>query len=359
MRKKLLKALRCENRESPPVWIMRQAGRYLPAYQLLRKKYPLNELFHQPELAAEITQLPLALFDLDAAILFSDILVIAELFGLKVHFPEGKSPFIEPILENEQDIQALSIRPAEEVLSYVFKTIQLLQGKLSVPLLGFSGAPFTVATYLLQGEARTKEWIYHHPQTFHLLLQKLTEATITYLKLQIQAGVAAVQIFDSWANLLTYSHFMEFSAPYLKQIVTALKSDSVPVILFCRGSSSLPLELSALEPHAISFDWQKELSQIRSQVPTHIAVQGNFDPHLLKAPIPVITQTVTKLLNSMQGDPGFIVNLGHGILPDTPVDHVKAFVDLIHNHHLTRGGSEQRIASGFPPERKPNCVPRS
>jgi len=331
MTDKILKALRCENREGPPVWIMRQAGRYLPAYRTLRQRYGLNDLFHQPELAAEVTQLPLKVLNVDAAILFSDILVIAEVFGLKVHFPESGGPFIEPILKTDQDILALSAGSVSERLSYVFNTIALLKKDLSLPLLGFAGAPFTVASYLVQGDV--KEWIYRNPIGFHLLLNKLTEATIEYLRLQIKAGVQAVQIFDSWANLLSYPQFMEFSIAYLKQIVEALKSSQVPVILFCRGSSSSPQELAALTPSAISFDWQKELSVIRTQVPASIAVQGNLDPSLLKAPMPVIEKAVEKLLLSMRGDPGFIVNLGHGILPDTPMEHVECFVNCVKNYH--------------------------
>lgn len=332
MNSKIELALRCKNFSSPPIWIMRQAGRYLPSYRKLRQHHTLHALFHEPELAAQVTQLPFESLNFDAAILFSDILVIAEVFGKKVHFPEGKAPYIDPPITCPSQVADLAILSVEETLSYVFKTIDLLQNNLPVPLLGFSGAPFTVATYLLQGEARVKEWLVKYPEAFHQLLSKLSDVIIKYLRLQIARGVVAVQIFDSWANLLTYPQFLEFSAQYMQKIVDALRDTHVPTILFCRGSSYLTQELSALSPSAISFDWQRDLSHIRKEVPAHIAVQGNLDPQLLKAPLPLIEEKVTELLQSMKGEPGFIVNLGHGVLPDTPLENVQYFVSLVNKH---------------------------
>lgn len=334
MNELLLRALRCENEDRPPVWLMRQAGRYLPEYRRLREKYSLWELFHHPEIACEVTKLPLDLLGVDAAILFSDILLIAEAFGLKVHFPEGRGPFVAPLLQSSRDVYALPPHEVQESLSYVFKAIELLRKELRVPLIGFCGGPFTVASYLIEsgskGELRkTKDWLYSDPESFHLLLQKLTLASIDYLRLQIEAGAQVIQIFDSWASVLSYPQFLHCSAHYLGQMVAALQDTGVPVILFCRGSSSLPEELAALNPHAISFDWQKEMADLRKKVPQGIAIQGNIDPDLLKAPKPFIIESVQNLLQSMEGDPSFIVNIGHGVLPDTPVDHVRCFVDTV------------------------------
>jgi uroporphyrinogen decarboxylase len=324
-----LKALRCKNKKRPPVWLMRQAGRYLPEYRALRERYSLSELFHHPEFVVLISRLPVDLLGTDAAILFSDILMIAEAFGLTIQFPEKGGPFIEEVLQSPADLLSRPLLAIEEKLAYALKGIEILRKQLTVPLIGFCGGPFTVASYLIQKGRSAKEWLYSEPENFHLALQKLTLATITYLQLQIKAGVQVVQVFDSWANVLTYPQFLEFSAPYLKQIVEALKKTKVPVILFCRGSSGLAEELASLNPSAISFDWQKELSDLRKKVPPQIAVQGNLDPELLKAPIPTIRKTVSALLDKMKGEPGFVVNLGHGVLPDTPVDHVRCFIDTV------------------------------
>lgn len=335
MNDKLLKALRCENQGRPPVWIMRQAGRYMPDYRKLRQKYSLWDLFHQPELAVEVTHLPLTLLNVDAAILFSDILVIAEVFGLKIIFPETGGPHLEHPIQHPEEISLLEKIDVVEVLHYVKTTIELLKPHLKVPLIGFCGAPFTVASYWTKkGGAplrNTQSWIAEHNEAFHQLLQKITEASIDYLSMQIDAGVDAIQIFDSWADVLTNAQFFEFSFKYLKQMIDALKPRGVPIIIFCKGSSFREKELALLNPTAISFDWQREMSLIRQGVPSHIAVQGNLDPALLKQPLSLIEKRVCHLMNSMEKDPGFIMNLGHGVLPETPFEHVKAFVDCVLN----------------------------
>lgn len=327
-----LDALACKNRGRPPVWLMRQAGRFLPEYRALREKHSLYELFHNSELACQVTRLPLDILGVDAAILFSDILVLVEAFGFKLQFPEGSPPVVEPLLQTPDEVRALSCQNLEERLAYVFDTIRLLKPDLNVPLIGFSGGPFTVASYMIdkcgsKDLKNTKTWLYTHPESFHQLLEKLTQATIAYLKLQVAAGVDAVQVFDSWANVLNYEQFQACSLHYLKKIIDALHP--TPVILFSRGSSLFPKELAALEPRAISFDWQQDLATLRTQVPKHIAVQGNLDPHLLTAPRPLIESATRKLLASMQHQSGFIANLGHGVLPHTPVDHVRHFIDTI------------------------------
>lgn len=332
----LLDALRCNNRSRPPIWLMRQAGRCLPSYRDVRAHHSLEELFHHPQLAAELTLMPVQHLGVDAAILFSDILMVAECLGFEVRFIEGKGPSIHPVLNTPKDIELLLIREVRSSLSCVFETIQRARQKLQVPLIGFCGGPFTIASYLIEGGtspgkelAKTKTWLFSHPESFHLLLKKITEVTITYLQLQIEAGAQVLQIFDSWAHVLSIPLFINFSVRYLKQILEALKAFPVPVILFCRGSSFFVHELIRLHPSAISFDWLQEMGVLRRTVPAHIAVQGNLDPHLLKAPLHVIRTEVSQLMQSMKNEPGFIVNLGHGVLPDTPFHHVKHFVHSV------------------------------
>lgn len=335
---KFLHALECKNRGRPPVWMMRQAGRCLPEYRKLREKYSIEQLFHTPELAAQVTQMPIDLLGVDAAIIFTDILVIAEAFGFEVRFVEGRGPVITPALNTPQDIDKLQAKEIGSSLSFVFEAIKQVKPELKVPLIGFCGGPFTVASYLIEGGsggkelAKTKTWLFSHPESFHKLLRKLTDASIEYLKLQIAAGVQAIQIFDSWANVLTTPFFLTFCLHYLKEIVQALKPTGVPIILFCRGSSYFSQELSSIEPSAISFDWHREMNVLRKKVPPHIAVQGNLDPHLLLAPPSVIRAEVQRLMHLMQADPGFIMNLGHGILPSTPFAHAKCFVDTVKDY---------------------------
>lgn len=318
----LLKALHCKNEDRPPVWLMRQAGRYMPEYRTLREKHSLWSLFHTPELAAQVTLQPVDLLGVDAAILFSDILVIAEVFGLEVVFPEGSAPQIVPKVEN-----TLEARNVEETLFYVRETIQLVKPQLKCPLIGFCGGPFTLATYMT-GKSASR--LTQDKELLHTILQKITDVLIRYLMMQIKAGVDAVQVFDSWANLLSPVDFMEFSHAYLGKIVEALKPTGVPIILFCRSSSHYPRELSLLSPHAISFDWHKDMYALRKEVPANIAVQGNIDPEFLQgATSSQVSAKVKELLQTMKGEPGFIVNLGHGVLPKTPVENVRAFIDCV------------------------------
>jgi len=359
----LLEALRCAPTARPPVWLMRQAGRYSPRYRALRSHYSLGEMFHLPEIAAQVTCMPLEELNVDAAILFSDILVIAEVLGLSVHFPDKGGPRVDPPIATKEQVDALPYIPVEEALSYVFETISLIKPQIQVPLIGFCGGPFTVASYFIDSTSqtafqKTREWLTKDPVSFHLLLTKITRASIAYLQAQVKAGADVVQVFDSWANVLSDEEFAQFSLPYLGQIVDALKQSNVPVILFCRSSSLRAEALAALEPTAISFDWHLPMLTLRQKVGGHIAVQGNFDPQLLLSPKEKIQREVREVFAAMQGERGYIVNLGHGITPDIPIDHVRCFVDEVH-HHFTKGGIEHKIASGLPPDRKPNCVPRS
>ncbi|HSX11161.1 MAG TPA: uroporphyrinogen decarboxylase family protein [Chlamydiales bacterium] len=297
----LLSALKSENRGRPPVWLMRQAGRYLPAYRKLREKHTLRELFFTPELAAQVTLLPLSL-GVDAAILFSDITVVALALGFALDFSEG------PVITGT--LQPQNLAPLQPIA----ETIRLLKPQLTVPLIGFCGGPFTVASYINGDPA---------------LLEPITQVTIDYLRMQEEAGVDAIQIFDSWADRLTPQEFQQYCVPYLKRLVDAV---DVPVILFMRGACQRVDELIQLNPDAISFDWGTPLSELRKKVP--MALQGNLNPDLLYEPLPIIAQKTQELLDSMRGDPGFIVNLGHGVKPDVPVDAVRCLIDTVRNSVL-------------------------
>jgi uroporphyrinogen decarboxylase len=276
---------------------MRQAGRYLPEYRSLRKNHTLRELFFTPDLAAQITLMPIDLIGVDAAILFSDITVVALPLGFTLDFSEG------PVIEGSLQPRGI------EILEPIAETIRLVKSKLKVPLIGFCGGPYTVASYI-NGDPS--------------LLGPITDITIEYIKMQEKAGVDAIQIFDSWADRLTPQEFQQFCMPYLKRLIEAT---TVPVILFMRGASMRVDELVKLKPDAISFDWAQPLSTLRPKVP--MAIQGNLDPDLLFEPLSTVRQKTKELLESMKGDPGFIVNLGHGVKPNVPVDAVRCLVDTV------------------------------
>ena len=328
----ILKALKCSNQGRPPVWIMRQAGRYLPEYRAIRAKYSFLEMCHQPELVVEVTQLPVNLLGVDAAILFSDILVIPEALNVGLHFEDGVGPIIDRPLKTAKDVEALPNVAIREKLQFVSDSIKLLKPSLKVPLLGFCGAPFTVASYMIEGGSsrdfkKTKQWMLRDPKSFHALLQKIADYSIEYLRMQLESGADAVQIFDSWAHALGHMQFREFSLRYLDYIVRALPDAAV--ILYCRGSSIFASQLAETAPAAISLDWQSDITRMRNIIPKSIALQGNLDPDLLYAEHHVIKTEVKRILKGMKGDPGYIFNLGHGVHPDTPVDAVKTLIECV------------------------------
>jgi uroporphyrinogen decarboxylase len=304
----LLDALAGNNTGRPPVWFMRQAGRFLPDYQALRKTHSLSTLFHTPHLAAHVTQLPLHTLGVDAAILFSDILVIAEVFGYTLDFPASGGIDLRPPLKEER-------RDVRQTLFYVRETIEQLTPVLSVPLIGFCGGPYTVAKYM---QAVTPP-----------MLEKIAHATIEYLEMQIEAGVSAIQIFDSWAGLLSPAEFTTLALPFLTTVVEAIRPRGIPLILFMRGASRYVKELVHLAPAAISFDMETPLAISRREVPHTIALQGNLAPELLLAPLPELEAATDALLTSMRGDQSFIFNLGHGVLPQTSVAHASAVVRCV------------------------------
>ena len=331
-----LNALKCQNRTRPPIWLMRQAGRYLPEYRALRQKHSLIDMFHQPELVAQVTHMPIQRFGFDAAILFSDILVIPEALGVGLAFEESVGPVILRPLKEDRDIDNLSTQNVRESLGYVEKSIkQILQG-LEVPLIGFCGGPFTLASYMIEGGSskelgKTKRWMMSNPQSFHKLLSRIAQTAIDYLNMQIDAGVHAIQIFDSWANYLGHGHFQEFSLAYLRQIMDGIKDKNIPVILFCRGSSVFARDLASIKPAGISLDWNLDIADARKYIPHTIAVQGNLDPDYLFAPRDALRAEVRRMLDAMEGDPGYIFNLGHGIKPDTPLESVEVLIETVKN----------------------------
>lgn len=332
-----LDALHCCNLERPPVWLMRQAGRYMPEYRKIREKHSFLEMCHQPEIAAQVTLLPIQKFGMDAAILFSDILVIPEALGLGLDFEAGHGPVFERPLNNADDIQRLPRPNIREALGYVGEAIRHVSAELTVPLIGFCGAPFTLASYMIEGKSshdlkKTKQWMLRDPKSFHHLLTYLSECAIEYLNMQIDSGVNAIQIFDSWANTLGNSHFREFSLSYMTRIIAGLKNPQIPVILFCRGSSVFLNDLMEANPRGISLDWNIDLAKARTLIPDNIALQGNMDPDVLYAPLDIVKTETQRLLNIMKNDKGYIFNLGHGVKPDVPVAAVQTLVETIKSY---------------------------
>jgi uroporphyrinogen decarboxylase len=330
----LLRTLKGEPVERPPVWMMRQAGRYLPQYMALREKYGFFERCQTPALACEITIQPVDIIGVDAAILFSDILVVPQAMGLEVQLIESKGPFLPDPIKNINDIGRVRVPDVNETLHYVFDAIKLIKQELNgrVPLIGFAGAPWTLLCYMVQGKGsktfdEAKAFCYTQPQTAHHLLQMITDTTIAYLKGQAKAGADVVQLFDSWAGLLGPKDLEEFSLQYSRQIVAALK-DEVPTILFAKGAWFALEGMSKTGAHGLGIDWCITPELARQFAGSNITLQGNFDPARLLSPIPEIKKEVKEMLDAF-GTNRYIANLGHGILPNVPVDHARAFVDAV------------------------------
>lgn len=336
----LLRALRQEKVERPPVWMMRQAGRYLPAYMKLREKYDFFTRVQTPELAAEITLQPVEQMGIDAAIIFSDILVIPQAMGVEVLMEEGKGPLLPNVIKTQNDINSLFTDGVEEKLNYVTKAISLTKKELNgrIPLIGFAGAPFTILCYMIEGKGsktweKAKQFCFTQPALAHQLLQKITSATISYLKAQAKAGADVLQVFDSWSGALSPADFKHFAQPYLLQIADAVK-DHAPVILFPKGSWYALKELSESNASALGIDWCISPKIAREMTGNKITLQGNFDPAKLLLPIPQIKKAVKEMIDEF-GVQNYIANLGHGITPNIPVNHAKAFVDAVKEYGLS------------------------
>lgn len=330
----LLKAARGEKNKHIPVWLMRQAGRVLPEYKATRSKAKnFIEFVKNPELAAEVTIQPVDILNVDAAIIFSDILVIPEAMGLPYSMQEEKGPYFPNFIQHEQDILQLHIAQTEDY-AYVLNTIQLAKKQLQnrVPLIGFSGAPWTLFAYMTEGKgnktfSKAKKWLYDRPNLSHLILQKITTSIINYLKDQIQYGVDIVQIFDSWAGVLNKSLYDQFCIPYLKQICEAISE--VPVIIFPKDGHFALKSVQQLPCNVVSLDWTIEPSTAINILKDK-CLQGNADPCLLYADDKTIEQETIKMLQAFSSVP-YIANLGHGLYPDIDKEKVKLFVDIVHS----------------------------
>ena len=330
----LLRALRKEKVERPPIWMMRQAGRYLPDYIKLRDKYDFFTRIQTPELATEITLQPIQQVGVDAAIIFSDILVIPQAMGVQVLMEEGKGPSLPNVIQSQKDIDALVTDNVEENLSYVLKALSLTKKELngSVPLIGFAGAPWTILCYMIEGKGsktwdKAKQFCYTESNLAHQLLQKITDTTIVYLKAQAKAGADVLQVFDSWSGCLSPEDFKFFAQPYLLQIADAVKEDA-PVILFPKGSWYALKDLSESSASGLGIDWCISPKTARELTNNSITLQGNFDPAKLLMPVPEIKKAVKKMIDEF-GIQNYIANLGHGITPNVPVENAKAFVDAV------------------------------
>lgn len=329
-----LRTINKEQVERPPVWLMRQAGRILPQYRAIRKEAgSFRNLVKNPDWVAEVTIQPVDELDVDAAIIFSDILVIPEAMGLDYELVESKGPRFPKTIQTKEDIDALKTgEAAAAALEYVYsginKTVNQLNGR--VPLIGFSGAPWTLFAYMLEGQgsktfSKAKRFLYQEPSLSHQLLEKITQAIISYLKEKIKAGVNVVQIFDSWASSLSPNHYRTFALPYIKTICEAI--DEVPIIVFAKGAWFVLEELNTLDCNALGLDWNTSIAHARNIIGEDKVIQGNLDPCQLYAAPAEVEKAAAALIK--EGGKRHIVNLGHGVYPDTPLENVKTFVNTV------------------------------
>jgi uroporphyrinogen decarboxylase len=334
---RLLRACRKEPVDRTPVWIMRQAGRYLPAYRALREKVSFMKLCKTPELALQATLTPLEVMDVDAAILFSDILIPVEAMGMKVVFTEQKGPQLPDPIRTQTDLARLCVPDPEETMKFVPDAIRLINHALQgrIPLLGFSGAPYTLASYMIEGETSKnfygiKRRLFEAPKLLHALLDKLADTVTAYLNAQIAAGAHAVQLFDTWAGALSPTEYAEFAFPYTQRVITGLSRELTPVILYVNGGGDYLERMAETGADVLSLDWRVDIGEARRRIGHKVALQGNLDPCALYAPPEAIRAQVARILGSFGKGEGHIFNLGHGILPDIPVAHAVAMVDAVH-----------------------------
>ncbi|HBA92036.1 MAG TPA: uroporphyrinogen decarboxylase [Anaerolineaceae bacterium] len=320
-----------------PVWFMRQAGRFLSEYRAIRAHHTLLEICAQPELAAQVTLQPVTRLGVDAAILFADILLPLVPMGIQLEFAAGEGPVIHNPIRSAADVAALHPVEPRESLANVLAAIRIVRKELdgTTALIGFAGAPFTLASYLIEGGSsrnllKTKRMMYSDPQSWHRLMEKLAQVIADYLSAQIDAGAQAVQLFDSWVGTLTPDDYREYVLPYSKSIFAALQNKGVPTIHFGTGTASLLPLMKEAGGNVIGIDWQTPLDWAWKLLDHQVAVQGNLDPVAFYAPEGELEKRVERVLRQAGGRPGHIFNLGHGILPDTPVDQVKRVVDLVH-----------------------------
>jgi uroporphyrinogen decarboxylase len=340
---RFLRACRRQPVDCTPVWFMRQAGRYMPEYRAIRARHTVLEICSRPEIAAEVTLQPVKALDVDAAILFADILLPLVPMGIDLEFAAGEGPVIHNPVRAPADIEALRSVDPQDSLRHVLEAVRLARAALDgrVPLIGFAGAPFTLASYLIEGHGsrsyvHTKRLMYSDPGAWHALLGKLARVVADYLVAQVRAGAQAVQIFDSWVGSLSPDDYREFVLPHSKAIFRALAPLGIPAIHFGTDTSTLLGLMREAGGDVIGLDWRMPLDEGWRRVGPDVAVQGNLDPVALFAPRPQIEKRVRDILARAHGRPGHIFNLGHGILPGTPVESVRAVVDMV--HEFSAGG---------------------
>ena len=337
---RLLRACRREATDVTPIWLMRQAGRYMPEYRRLRERHALLEMIKTPELACEVTLQPIAAFDLDAAIIFADILPPLEDMGLQLRFAEGEGPVIDNPVRTVADIQRLRVTPPEEALPFTLDAIRLAREQLAVrniPLIGFSGAPFTLAAYAIEGGGsrnftHAKGLMMSNPAAWDALMTKLSEVVGAYLLAQARAGAQALQLFDSWAGQLAPADYRQFALPYTQRAITIARQSGVPIIHFATETSGYLEAMRETGADVISVDWRLDLDAAWRRLGDDVAVQGNLDPVALLAPWDALRQRAQSVLEQAGGRAGHIFNLGHGILPSTPTENVKRLVDFVHQY---------------------------
>lgn len=332
-----LRACRSQPLPHVPVWFMRQAGRYQPEYQKIRETYSLFEITHRPEVCAEVTRLPVDQLGVDAAILFADIMTPMQPIGVDVEIKPGVGPVIENPIRSKSDVDRLGELDPERDVSFILETVSLLKGELKVPLIGFAGAPFTLASYLIEGGPSknyhlTKAFMYAEPEAWQALMNKLGTMTSAYLKAQINAGAAVVQIFDSWVGALSDEDYRLYIAPVMQRIIHELKLYSdVPIIYFGVGAGHLLDEWNRLDVDVIGLDWRTSIQSARKQG-IRKAVQGNLDPALLLAPWEKLEEKIKRILDEGMEEPGFIFNLGHGVFPEVKSATLKRLTDFVHDY---------------------------
>lgn len=339
---RFLRALLREPVDVTPVWMMRQAGRYLPEYRATRQQAgDFMTLCQTPELACEVTLQPLRRYAFDAAILFSDILTIPDAFGQGLYFVSGEGPKFRKVIREPRDVEQLPAVDITSELSYVTDAVSLIRRELngSVPLIGFSGSPWTLATYMIEGSGskdfrQAKQFMYNHPEAMHELLTRLASAVTDYLNAQIRAGAQAVQIFDTWGGILTPNAYQEFSLKYMEKIVSGLIKENegrqVPSILFTKNGGQWLESMADSQCQALGLDWTTDIGDARARVGDKVALQGNMDPSILYASPAAIRDEVGRILARFGNGSGHVFNLGHGITPEVNPDHVSAFVDAVH-----------------------------
>jgi uroporphyrinogen decarboxylase len=334
---RFLKACRREPVDCTPVWLMRQAGRYMAEYRSLREKHSLLTLCKTPELATEVTLQPIQRFHFDAAIIFADILLPLQPMGLDFEFAKGEGPVIHNPISTDADVEAVRVFSPQEDLHFVAKAIQLVVKELDgkTPLIGFAGAPFTLASYIIEGGysrhfLKTRKFMTANTNAWHSLMQKIAQITTSYLQMQVEAGASAVQLFDSWVGVLSPEDYGKFVLPYSREI---LQNISAPTVHFSTGTSGYLDLIAEAGGDVISVDWRTPLDHAWSFFPER-AIQGNLDPASLFSPWPMLREDIRKILHLARGKPGHIFNLGHGVLPETPIENIERLVAEIHGFTL-------------------------